>query len=185
MRHAAPHTTVAVALLLAVGSSFKHEEGDRQMAKTRLDESRWPLVLYTAIGDQSDEDFEAYLADADRVLARRERHGVIFDARRASPIGPKLRKRQVEWLRQNDRQLRAQCVALGMLLSSPIQRGVFRAIMWMNPLPYPYSVEVRFDAARLFVCQHLERSGCAAPPIPRWDQLLWSQGERPRSLGHR
>jgi hypothetical protein len=155
------------------------------MAQTRLDDSRWPLVLYTAIGEQSDDEFEAYLADADRVLSRRERHGVIFDARRASPIGPKLRKRQVEWLRQNDRQLRAQCVALGMLLSSPIQRGVFRAILWMNPLPYPYSVEVRFEAARRFVCQHLERSGCAAPPILRWDQLLGSHGAPPRSLHHR
>lgn len=155
------------------------------MAKTRLDESRWPLVVYTASGAQSDEDFEAYLADADRVLSRRERHGVIFDARRAIPIGPKLRKRQVEWLRQNDRQVRAQCVALGMLFSSPVQRGVFRAILWMTPLPCPYSVEVRFEAARRFVCQHLEQSGCAPPPILRWDQLLSPHVDRPRSLYHR
>jgi hypothetical protein len=155
------------------------------MAKTRLDESRWPLIVYTAIGDQTDEDFDAYLADADRVLSRQERHGVIFDARRASPIGPKLRKRQVDWLRENDRRLRARCVALGMLLSSPIQRGVFRAILWMNPLPYPYSVEVRFEAARRFVCQHLERRGCTVPSVPRWDQLLSSPEERLRSLDHR
>lgn len=155
------------------------------MAKTRLDESRWPLVVYTALGDQTEEDFEAYLADAHRVLARRERHGVIFDGRRAAPIGPKLRKRQVEWLREHDRQLRAQCVALGMLLSSPVQRGVFRAILWMNPLPYPYSVEVRFEAARRFVCHHLERSGCIVPASPRWEQLFSSSGERARSLDHR
>ena len=155
------------------------------MAQTRLDESRWPLVVYTALGDQTEEEFEAYLADADRVLSRRERHGVIFDGRRAAPIGPKLRKRQVEWLREHDRQLRAQCVALGMLLSSPVQRGVFRAILWMNPLPYPYSVEVRFEAARRFVCQHLERSGCRVPVSPRWEQLLSAGGERARSLDHR
>jgi hypothetical protein len=155
------------------------------MAKTRLDESRWPLVVYTALGDQTEEEFEAYLADADAVLARRERHGVIFDGRRAAPIGPKLRKRQVEWLRQHDRQLKAQVVALGMLLSSPVQRGVFRAILWMNPLPYPYSIEVRFEAARRFVCQHLERSGCPVPASPRWEQLLSAGGERSRSLDHR
>src|SRR5262245_49751077 len=155
------------------------------MAKTRLDESRWPLVVYTALGDQTEEEFEAYLADADRVLSRKERHGIIYDGRRATPIGPKLRKRQVEWLRDNDRELRTHCVALGMLLTSPVQRGVFRAILWMTPLPYPYSVEIRFEAARRFVCQHLERSGCVVPRFPRWDQLFPTAIERARSLDHR
>jgi hypothetical protein len=155
------------------------------MPKTRLDESRWPLVVYTAFGHQTEEEFDAYLADADRVLGRRERHGVIFDARRAHPIGPKLRKRQVDWLRQHDRQLRANCVALGMLLNSPVQRGVFRAILWMTPLPYPYAVESSFEAGRRFVCHYLERHGCAVPATPRWDQLLPPRTERPSPFDHR
>jgi hypothetical protein len=122
------------------------------LSKTRLDESRWPLVIFTAVGEQTEDDFEAYLEDCDRVLARRERHSGIFDARRADPIGPKLRKRQVQWLERNDGLLRAYLVGTGMVMNSAIQRGVFRAILWMRPLPVPYCVETSLEAARRFVC---------------------------------
>lgn len=130
------------------------------------------------MGDQTDEDFDAYLADAERVLRRRERYAIIIDARRATPLGPKLRKRQADWLRAHDTELRAHCVALGMILNSPVQRGVFRAISWMAPPPYPYTIESSFEGARHFVSQHLERHGCALPPIPRWWQLLGARAPR-------
>jgi hypothetical protein len=155
------------------------------MSRTRLDESRWPLVVLTAVGEQSDEDFDAYLADADRLLSRREHHGVIFDARRAAPIGPKLRKRQVEWLRRNDLSLREYRVASGMVMSSAIQRGVFRAILWMQPLPYPYCIESSFEPARRFVCVHLAQRGCAMPPMFSWGPLLASRTLAPGSLQQR
>src|SRR3954471_23503098 len=101
------------------------------MSKTRLDDSLWPLVVFTAVGEQSEADFEAYLADCDALLKRREAYGSIFDVRRAAPIGPKLRKRQVEWLKRNDSLLRAYLVGTGMVMATPLQRGIFRAILWM------------------------------------------------------
>lgn len=134
------------------------------MPKTRLDESRWPLVVYTASGEQTDADFDAHLADAERLLARREPYGVIFDARQGTPVNPKLRRRHVEWLRRNDVLLSQYCVALGMLVASPIQRGAFRAILWMTHLPYPFCVESAFEPARRFVLEHLTRRGCQLPP---------------------
>lgn len=134
------------------------------MSKTRLDDSRWPLVVFTAVGEQTEEEFEAYLADCDSLLRRREPYGVIFDARRAAPIGPKLRKRMVEWLARNDALLRAYIVGNAMVMSNAIQRGVFRAILWMRPLPFPYSVETSLEGARAFVCPRLEARGCPAPP---------------------
>ncbi len=142
------------------------------MPKTRLDESRWPLVVFTAVGEQSDDDFEAYLADADRLLRRREPHGLIFDARRANIIGPKLRRRQAEWLRDNEALLRAYVVACGLVMSTALQRGVFRAITWMKPYPAPHSVEASFDAAQRFVSHHLAKRGCAVPPMFGWDHVL-------------
>jgi hypothetical protein len=154
------------------------------MSKTRVDESRWPLVVFTAVGEQTHEDFEAYLADCDRLLRRREAYGSIFDARRAAPIGPKLRKRMVEWLSRNDALLRAYLVGSGLVMSTPLQRGVFRAILWMRPLPYPYTVESSLEAARAFVCSRLLERGCAAPPIASWSTLLPAAGERPRRGVH-
>jgi hypothetical protein len=142
------------------------------MSKTRLDDSRWPLVVFTAVGEQTDADFEAYLADCDALLRRREPHGTIFDARRATPIGAKLRKRMVQWLSRNDALLRVYRVANGMVMSTPLQRGAFRAILWMRPLPFPYSVETSLEGARRFVCARLAERGCPAPPLVNWGDLL-------------
>jgi hypothetical protein len=158
------------------------------MSKTRLDESRWPLVVFTAVGEQTEEDFDAFLEDCDRVLRRRLPHGTIFDGRRSSPIGPKLRKRQVAWLSRNDALLRAYVVGSGVLIKSAVQRGALRAIMWMRPLPFPYVVESSFEAARRFVCSRLDERGCDAPPMFNWGNLAPASarseplGERPRRL---
>jgi hypothetical protein len=145
------------------------------MAKTRLDDSRWPLVVFTAVGDQTEEEFEAYLADCDALLRRREPYGVIFDARRSTPIGPKLRQRMVAWLVRNDSLLRVYIVANSMVMATALQRGVFRAILWMRPLPFPYSVETSLEGAREFVCARLEARGRPIPP-----PMSWSSGLRPK-----
>jgi hypothetical protein len=145
------------------------------MPKTRLDDSRWPLVVFTAVGSQTEDEFEAYLADCDLLLRRREPHGVIFDGRRSTPIGPKLRQRMVAWLSRNDSLLRVYILANAMVMATPLQRGVFRAILWMRPLPFPYSVETTLEGARQFVCARLEARGC---PIPA--PMSFSSGWQPK-----
>jgi hypothetical protein len=123
------------------------------------------LVVFTAVGEQSDADLEAYLADCEALLRRRQPHGSIYDARRSIPVGPKLRKRVVEWLSRNDALLRTYLVATGVVMSTPLQRGVFRAILWMHPLPFPYCVESSLEAARGYVCSRLAERGCPSPPL--------------------
>jgi hypothetical protein len=147
-----------------------------------MDESRWPLVVFTASGEQTEADFDAYLADGDVLLRRRETHGIVFDARRAAPISPKLRKRQVDWLDANHRLLETYRVASGMVMASAVQRGVFRAICWMKPLPFPYTVESSLDAASRFVCLHLSARGCAVPPVVNWAGALARRGSGSRNV---
>jgi hypothetical protein len=142
------------------------------MSKTRVDESRWPLVVLTAVGEQTERDFEAYLADCDALLRRRQPYGTILDARRAAPIGATLRKRKVEWLLRNDALLRAYRVASGIVMSTALQRGVFRAIIWMRPLPFPYCVDTTLEGALGFVSARLIERGCALPPRFSWGRML-------------
>jgi hypothetical protein len=120
------------------------------------------------VGEQTEADFESYLADCDELLRRRQLHGTIFDARRAAPIAATLRKRQVQWLSRNDTMLRTYRVATALVMSTPLQLGVLRAILWMRPLPYPYCVESSLEAGRRYVCARLSERGCAAPPMFNW-----------------
>lgn len=135
-----------------------------RVSKTRLDDSRRPLVVFTAVGEQTPEDFESFLSDCDGLLRRREPFGVVFDARRSLPIGPRLRQRVVAWLERNDAMLRVYIIATSVIMSTALQRGVFRAILWMRPLPFPYTVETSFEDGRAFVCSQLLARGCPTPP---------------------
>jgi hypothetical protein len=168
---------VAKVTWFEVGSELTCCAGAASMPKTRLDDSRWPLVVFTAVGEQTEKDFEEYLADCDAVLRRRQPHGTIFDARRAAPIGPTLRKRKVKWLARNEALLRGYRVATGLVMETPLQRGVLRAILWMRPLPYVYCVESSFEAARHFVCMRLSERGCAPPPVGNWSAVLASTSD--------
>jgi hypothetical protein len=144
----------------------------RAMSKTRVDDSRWPLVVCTAVGEQTGEDLEAFLSHSEGLLRRREPHGTIFDARRLVPWGPKLRKRVVQWLVRNDAMLRTYVVASGIVMSTPLQRGALRAITWMRPLPFPYCTESSLEAARHFVCSRLAQRGCVLPAPLEWSHLF-------------
>jgi hypothetical protein len=152
------------------------------LSQTRLDESRWPLVVFTAVGEQTEDEFEAYLTDSDRLLHRRELYGAIFDARRGTPIGPTLRKRQVDWITRNEHLLRTYRVAMGFVMNTAVQRGVFRAILWMRPLPFPYCAESTLEPARRFVCRRLVERGCATPPMFAWDSPAAFQPRAKRSI---
>jgi hypothetical protein len=136
------------------------------------------LVVLTAVGEQTEQDFEGYLAKADRLLQRRELYASIFDARRAAPIGPRLRKRQAEWIKQNEPLLRSFVVATSLVMTSALHRGIFRAISWMQPLPYPHSIDTSLAKARDFTCAHLAKRGCPTPPMFGWDDTLQRLADR-------
>jgi hypothetical protein len=130
------------------------------------------LVVCTAVGEQTEEDLESFLRHNEILLRRREPHGTIFDARRSVPLGPKLRKRVVQWLVRNDAMLRTYVVASGVVMSTPLQRGAFRAILWMRPLPFPYCTDSSLEAARRFVCSRLVERGCVLPPPLEWSHFF-------------
>jgi hypothetical protein len=156
------------------------------MSKTRVDDSRWPLVVCTAVGEQTEADLESFLSHSEALLRRREPHGTIFDARRSIPLGPKLRKRVVQWLVRNDAMLRTYVVASGIVMSTPLQRGALRAILWMRPLPFPYCAESSLEAARLFVCSRLAARGCVLPLPLEWSHLFdVRRVEKPRGFDTR
>jgi hypothetical protein len=138
------------------------------MSQTRVDDSRWPLVVFTAVGTQSADDLEEYFAECEVLLHRRQPYGAIYDARRSLPAGPKRRQRVVQWLSRNDALLRAYVVASGIVMSTPLQRGGLRAVLWMRPLPFPYSVETTLEGAQRFVCARLADRGCPTPPPCNW-----------------
>ncbi len=139
------------------------------MSVPRLDDSSWPLVIFTAVGTTTEVDHDQHLADVYALLSRRERFSIVFDLSDAAPITAAGRKKQVDWMVKNRSMLKAYLIGIGFVMPSPVWRGVLRAILWMRPLPFPHVVENDVGTATRWVSLQLS-SGVNAV-APRSDDL--------------
>lgn len=102
------------------------------MTAPRYDESRWPLVsVCLPQAELNDQEFDAFLDKLDGLFLRMQRFAVLLDARVAPALAP--RRRKAVATRANAAQERHPGLMVGfaVVLSSPVQRGVFTAIHWL------------------------------------------------------
>jgi hypothetical protein len=49
-------------------------------------------------------------------------------------------RRQAEWIKDHEALLRQYSLGVAMVMQSPIVRGMLKAILWIQPMPQPYTV---------------------------------------------
>ena len=104
----------------------------------RHDESPWPLVIVSPIGESSDADLDEYVRRHDALMARAQPHVVVMDARQGRLVRPEHRKRLAAWNKANEPTLRRCRLGLAFVSDSTLERGVLTATSWLSPPPYPY-----------------------------------------------
>lgn len=104
------------------------------------DESRWPIVIHSTVGIPNDEDVDAFIRRADAILARRERHAVIFDNTRSGRATPYMRKRSMDWMHASAPLLGEYCVGCALVFRSAAFRFVMSTVMLVTPNPVPTEV---------------------------------------------
>ena len=110
----------------------------------RYDESRWPFVVVTMPStDPSDHEFAQHLDHISSYFDRRERFGLIIDARQAPPLNAERRRSVAERLDRDLERDPELYVGTAVVLSSPVGRAVLKVITWMRRSPHPM---MAFDA---------------------------------------
>jgi hypothetical protein len=117
----------------------------------QVDESQWPLVRFTSRGTADEGNFDTYLRSYDRVLAHGQRYVAIFDASEAKPLEVGQMKAQAAWIRANAQRLIELNLGIAFVIPSPMIRGVLKAVLWLQPLPQPYTVVGSYDDAYRWV----------------------------------
>lgn len=110
------------------------------MSSFRVDLTRWPIVVHTTEGDLTDADVEAYIREADAVLARQERHVTVLDSTRMGKVSAYVRKRTVQWQRDHRRELAQYCAGTVFVISSPWLRFMAMTVLMVTNLPTPVRV---------------------------------------------
>jgi hypothetical protein len=129
-----------------------------------IDDTRRPLIVVTFVGSATDAEFDAYLdAMATSVLARRERTVTLLDATRSDATPAAQRRRQAEWLKTHDAELRRYSLGTAFVIRSPIVRGVLTAILWIQPMSVPYTVVATRNEGEAWAAEMLSRAGLRLP----------------------
>lgn len=106
----------------------------------QINETHWPLVVFTFGGHITAEELENYLKASERMLARNEKYIGLVLTERMAPLELPLMRRQAAWIKQHHASLREQSLGVALVISSPMLRGVLKAILWLQPMPQPHTV---------------------------------------------
>ena len=125
----------------------------------RLDATHTPIVRVTLGREGNDGDFQAYLADSDRVLQDGRPYALVYDALGGYGLSPVQRRLQTEWIQRNHTTLHQLCVAGAFAITSSAVRGALTAILWVAPLPFEFRTFGTALEAEIWVREKLGQRG--------------------------
>ena len=129
-----------------------------------VDERRLPLFTARFRGNWTDEQLTSYLSAHLRVLQRRERIAAVFDLTQAGAGSAHQRKHIAAWLREHLDLIKNFTLGTSLAITSPLVRGAFTAILWLQPLPNPHHVATTVADAERWAIDRLLASGRRLPP---------------------
>ena len=119
-----------------------------------LVDTQRPLYVVAIHGVPTDEQFQGYL-DWMVEVAGRGPHAMVIDATHSGMVSARQRKMQAQWMEEHEELNRRTTAAMSFVLPNPLLRGLLTAILWLQPMPCPFSVVstrargVRYCEARL------------------------------------
>jgi hypothetical protein len=110
--------------------------GRRRPEKATYDASNWPVLLVTLSAESMTRpEFDRHL-DRLESFFERGRFGLVIDVRAGGVLNATERKVLAAWFDDVVQRYPGRLASLGVVLSSPIQRGIFKALSWLTTSPF-------------------------------------------------
>ena len=124
-----------------------------------IDDSALPLLRVIFSGALAANEFRGYLSEMDEqlasALARKQKVGVLLDARAVTRVDAEVRRLQAAWMKENFENLSFNTVGVAFALNSSLVRGVLTAILWLQTLPSDHQVFASPEEAELWLLDGL------------------------------
>nr|UXE44855.1 hypothetical protein Hi04_10k_c3807_00020 [uncultured bacterium] len=127
-----------------------------------IDDSRWPISVFTVEGMLDDAQLEAYITEGTRRLERGQPYVVIMDIRRMGRVSAYSRARNTQFAEANREKLRARCLGTAYVITSPLLRFITMTALLLARLPMPYVVCADLDEALAWAHKRVAQRGWAA-----------------------
>jgi hypothetical protein len=105
-----------------------------------IDDTYWPLIVFRFSGQVSMAELDNYLKWQAEMVARCLPNAslVLTENLRMWEM-PVLRK-QAMWIKEHEQLLRKYSLGAALVITSPVVRGMLKALLWMQPMPQPHFV---------------------------------------------
>ena len=110
------------------------------MGKVFFDDSDRPVCRMTYQGECDDTEWQAHVDTMSEWARRGDPYGVIIDAQQVGRVSAIQRRAIVDWINRDRQHLKANCAGGALIFASPMQQGLWTAIVWVTPIPIPVKV---------------------------------------------
>jgi len=130
----------------------------------KLDETLWPVVVFTLGATETDDDWRRMFAHYDAFYARRQFFHAVTDATATRTFPSAAQRRLIaELSRDREDQSRRWCLGGATVMSGTVARGVLTAITWISPPVYKLTYHTTFDDALREAVRTLAANGVKVP----------------------
>jgi hypothetical protein len=88
----------------------------------------------------------------------RGRFGLVVDVRNQKDLASEDRRRIAKRMDEDEARHPDRLACIGVVMSSPFQRGVFTTISWLTNAPFARETFGSVDLAKAWVCERLSRA---------------------------
>ena len=131
------------------------------MGQVRFDETKRPLCRMTYEGVCDDSEWGRHIDVMSEWAHRGDPYAVVIDAREIGRVSAVQRKEIVDWINRDRQFLKAHCAGGALVFASPMQQGLWTAIVWVTPIPIPVKVFRDLVSAERWLRGLLEEKGAA------------------------
>lgn len=110
------------------------------MGRVIFDESERPVCRMTYQGECDDAHWQAHIDTMSEWARRGDPYAVVIDAQQVGRVSAVQRKGIVDWINRDRQHLKANCAGGALIFASPMQQGLWTAIVWVTPIPIPVKV---------------------------------------------
>ena len=131
------------------------------MGQVLFDETKRPLCRMTYEGICDDSEWNRHIDVMSEWARRGDPYAVVIDAREIGRVSAVQRKEIVDWINRDRQFLKAHCAGGALVFASPMQQGLWTAIVWVTPIPIPVKVFRDLVSAERWLRGLLEEKGAA------------------------
>ncbi len=117
--------------------------------------------MVTVVRPPTTENFQKYLDDVYEAFQAQPRFALILNSAGQPTLPQTFREMQSKWLKEHEQEFRGRWVSAAFVIPSRAIRGAIRAIFWIQPPYFEYTIVAEMEEARSWTEERLLEAGVA------------------------